>query len=54
MRVITFKVDEDLLFKLDVRAQQLRMSRSELIRALIKAYLNSQPKDVIYRKVTLR
>ena len=41
MRVVTFKIEENILEKLDRRAIKLRMSRSELIRLAIKTYLNS-------------
>ena len=54
MRVITFKADEDLLYKLDVCARQLGVSRSELIRTLIKAYINTCNKGVRVRNVFLR
>jgi len=48
-RVITFKVDEDLLYELDIRARQLNMSRSRLIKTIIKEYLNTNPVKKRYR-----
>ncbi|MGC9106497.1 MAG: ribbon-helix-helix protein, CopG family [Thermoprotei archaeon] len=39
MRVITFKVDEDLLRKLDIYAINRRLSRSDVIREAIERYL---------------
>ena len=39
MRVVTFKIDEDLLQKLDVYALNNRLSRSDVIREAIEFYL---------------
>jgi len=47
MRVITFKVDENLLLVLDKRAIQLGMSRSELLRHIIKSYLRTSNQMLI-------
>lgn len=40
MRVITFKLDEETLLKLDKAASSLGLSRSEVIRSAISEYLN--------------
>ena len=47
MRVITFKIDESLLMTLDKRAIQLGMSRSELLRHIIKSYLRASNQMLI-------
>lgn len=47
MRVVTFKVDEDLLEKLDTYARLKGMTRSEAIRKAIIKLLNEE-----YREVT--
>ena len=39
MRVVTFKIDEELLQKLDVYALNMRLSRSDVIREAIEFYL---------------
>ena len=41
MRVISFKIDEELLERFDRVVISRGLSRSEVIRELIKAYLNS-------------
>jgi metal-responsive CopG/Arc/MetJ family transcriptional regulator len=40
MRVITFKIDEDMLYMLDHLCVRLRKSRSEVIREALKVYIN--------------
>ncbi|QGA54543.1 ribbon-helix-helix protein, CopG family [Sulfolobus sp. E5-1-F] len=42
MRVVTFKVDEELLTKLDLYCVNNRKERSEVIREAIKFYLFQQ------------
>ncbi|MFP3214082.1 MAG: ribbon-helix-helix protein, CopG family [Nitrososphaeria archaeon] len=39
MRVVAFKLGEDLLQKLDLYAVNMRLSRSEVIREAIESYL---------------
>jgi len=39
MRVVTFKVEEELLKKLDLYAVNVRLSRSEVIREAIRVFL---------------
>lgn len=41
MRVVTFKIDEDLLQKLDVYAINKRLSRSDVIREALERYLRA-------------
>ena len=47
MRVVTFKIEEDLLEKLDYYAIKHKLNRSEAIREAIKLLLNSQPPEDI-------
>jgi len=45
LKVISFKVDEDLLEQLEAVARQKNMSKSEIIRAAIRRYLyNENPR----------
>jgi len=47
MRVVTFKIDEELLERFDRVVISRGLSRSEVIRELIKAYLESiKGKDI--------
>nr|WP_012548827.1 ribbon-helix-helix protein, CopG family [Acidianus hospitalis]ACI15719.1 putative CopG [Acidianus hospitalis W1] len=41
MRVVTFKLDEELLRKLDLYCANNRLVRSEVIRDAIEFYLNN-------------
>ena len=52
MRVVTFKLDEELLRKLDLYCANNRLVRSEVIREAIKFYLSSciYPRGRVYRK----
>ena len=47
MRVVTFKIEEDLLEKLDYYAIKHKLNRSEAIREAIKLLLSSQPPEDI-------
>ena len=42
MRVVSFKVDDDLLEMLEYVAKQKRLTKSELIRAAIRAYIEGE------------
>ncbi len=42
VRVVSFKVDDDLLWMLERIAKQKRLSKSELIRAAIRAYIEGE------------
>ncbi len=55
MRVVTFKVDESLLEKLDLYAMSNNLTRSEVIREAIEAYVNGRikPKVIRIRRVVL-
>ena len=47
MRVVTFKIDEELLQKLDVYALNQRLSRSDVIREAIEFYLKSKEQEKV-------
>jgi metal-responsive CopG/Arc/MetJ family transcriptional regulator len=49
MRVVTFKLDEELLRKLDLYCANNRLVRSEVIRDAIEFYLSCR-KGRVYRK----
>ena len=55
MRVVSFKVDEDLLEMIEEDARKRNMSKSELIRAAIRAYLNGarESKPFISRRIRI-
>jgi len=42
MRVVTFKIERDLLELVDTLSIQMRMNRSELIRYMIKHYIDHE------------
>jgi metal-responsive CopG/Arc/MetJ family transcriptional regulator len=51
MRTVTFKLEEELLQKLDLYCANNRLVRSEVIRDAIEFYLSSMyPKGRVYRK----
>ena len=45
MRVVTFKIDEKLLERLDMYAVNNRLSRSDVIREAIEFYLNFKEQE---------
>ena len=47
MRIITVKVDEDLLNEIDLLAMNQRLSRSDIIREAIKFYLKAKEQERI-------
>ncbi len=46
VRVITFKIDEELLDKLDLYAMNNKLFRSEVIREAIKLYLSIKKNSI--------
>jgi metal-responsive CopG/Arc/MetJ family transcriptional regulator len=52
MRIVTFKLEEELLQQLDLYCANNRLVRSEVIREAIKFYLSScmYPRGRVYRK----
>jgi len=53
MRVITFKISEDLLERLNDLARLKGVPRSEVIRRAIERYLEMEEKRITYRVVRL-
>ena len=54
MRVVTFKIDEELLEKLDRYALSLGMTRSDVIRKAIAMIVEGkEPRKIRIRKVVL-
>ena len=49
MRIVTFKVDEDLLYLLDRYARSIGVSRSDVIREAIREYLERRGVKVVLR-----
>lgn len=47
MRVITIKIDEDLLERIDLNAQKYGISRSELIRRAVIRYLSKLESELV-------
>ncbi len=54
MRIITFKLDEDLLEKIDLLAQKTNMTRSEFIRKAILSYITKLETDTRQREPRIR
>ena len=55
MRIVTFKIDEELLQQLDLYCANNKQVRSEVIRDAIKYYLSSiHPKGRVYRKNSIQ
>jgi len=46
MRVVTFKLEEELLQKLELYAINSRVTKSQVIREALKRYLTSVPNKV--------
>ncbi len=55
MRVVSFKVDEDLLEMLEEIAKRKGMSKSELIRTAIRLYLmeSNERKPFVTRRIRI-
>ncbi|MCX8184331.1 MAG: ribbon-helix-helix protein, CopG family [Sulfolobales archaeon] len=55
MRIVTFKLDEETLLKLNRVADELGISRSEVIRAAISSYINKKlERNVRVKRVLLK
>ena len=50
MRVVTFKVWEELLDKIDQFALEKNMTRSEVIRRALKTYLEREARKIVTRR----
>lgn len=53
MRVVTFKIDEELLQKLDSYAINRRLSRSDVIREAIEQFLKAVEEEKLAEGVKL-
>ncbi len=53
MRVVTFKMPEDLLEKLDNLALERFMTRSEVIRRAVKHYLDRETRVIKTRRLRI-
>jgi len=54
MRVVSFKLDDELLQQLDLYCVNNKTTRSEAIREAIKHYLRYKRKGRVYRKNSVK
>ena len=54
MRVVTFKIQEDLLSRLNRAAETLGFSRSELIRMAIVEWLRNHEEEIAKKQYNVR
>lgn len=54
LKIITFKIDENTLAKIDLLAHETGINRSEHIRKAIMLYLNKMEKEAMIRKPRIR
>ncbi|MFP3261080.1 MAG: ribbon-helix-helix protein, CopG family [Sulfolobus sp.] len=54
MRVVTFKLDKELLQQLDLYCVNHKLTRSEAIREAIELYLGYKNKGRVYRKNSVK
>jgi len=54
MRVVTFKLDKELLQQLDLYCVNHKLTRSEAIREAIELYLGYKSKGRVYRKNSVK
>ncbi|MEB3825421.1 MAG: ribbon-helix-helix protein, CopG family [Desulfurococcales archaeon] len=53
MKVVTFKIEEDLLEKIDKYALDKNMTRSEVIRRAIKTYLERETRKIVTKRLRI-
>ena len=53
MRVVTFKLEEELLAKIDEFATSKNMVRSEVIRRALKSYLERETRKIITKRLII-
>ncbi|MCE4607320.1 MAG: ribbon-helix-helix protein, CopG family [Desulfurococcales archaeon] len=53
MKVVTFKLEEELLRRVDRFAQEKNMVRSEVIRRALKTYLEREARKIITRRLII-
>ena len=51
--MITFKIDDSLLGRLDIFAHKRNMVRSEVIRRAIKSYLDREDRKIVTRRIRI-
>jgi len=49
LKVVTFKIEDELLERLERLANQLGVTRSQLIRDAVRQYVNEPSKHGVYR-----
>ncbi|MCE4606646.1 MAG: ribbon-helix-helix protein, CopG family [Desulfurococcales archaeon] len=53
MKVVTFKIEEELLRRLDQFAASKNMVRSEVIRRALKTYLEREARKIITKRLVI-
>ena len=53
MKVVTFKIEGELLGKIDRFALEKNMTRSEVIRRALKTYLERETRKIITRRLRI-
>jgi len=53
VKVVTFKIEEDLLEKIDQFALDKNMTRSEVIRRALKTYLERETRKIVTRRLRI-
>ena len=53
MKVVTFKLEEELLRRIDQYATAKNMVRSEVIRRALKSYLEREARKIITRRLRI-
>lgn len=53
MRVVTFKLEEELLRRVDEFANSKNMVRSEVIRRALKSYLEREARKIITKRLII-
>jgi len=53
VKVVTFKIEEELLDKIDQFALEKNMTRSEIIRRALKTYLERETRKIVTRRLRI-
>ncbi|MFP3268011.1 MAG: ribbon-helix-helix domain-containing protein [Desulfurococcales archaeon] len=54
LKIITFKIDEELLERIDLLAQETGTNRSDIIRKAIILYINKMEKESSIKKPRIK
>ncbi|MEM0020897.1 MAG: ribbon-helix-helix domain-containing protein [Fervidicoccaceae archaeon] len=54
LKIITFKIDEELLERIDLLAQETGTNRSDIIRKAILLYVNKMEKEATIKKPRIK